>query len=325
MKKIIILLTIIFCTFSSFAQSYENWERLDRQSIKLQNGSTTITRSGVYELSGILNNGMVTVSTNDSGTVYLVLDNAHLTGANGSPLYIEKANNVVIILEDKTSNSIRYTGRDNEDDDLPDAALYSRSNLTIAGEGTLEISALHVDAIKSKKNLVLENITLTLDTPEDAIDSDGDIHIKSGMYIINAGDDAIHSEAAITIDGGTIDIQTCVEGIEGAYVTINGGNIGIYTTDDAINTPEDYSVLTINGGNIYLETHGDDTDGIDSNNDIVVTGGSITIKMSDLNRRGLHVDYDNNFTQTGGTIKDEKGNIIDPPSQQQRGRGPRPR
>ncbi len=323
MKKIIILLTIFLCTISLFSQSYENWERLDRQTIKLQNGSTTITRSGVYELSGILNNGMVTVSTNDSGTVYLVLNNAHLTGTNGSPLYIEKANNVVIILEDKTTNTIRYTGQDNDDDDLPDAALYSRANFAIAGEGTLEISSLHVDAIKSKENLVLENITLTLDTPEDAIDSDGDIHIKSGTYTINAGDDAIHSEASITIDGGIIDIQTCVEGIEGAYVTINGGTIDIYTTDDAINTPEDYSVLTINGGTIYLETHGDDTDGIDSNNDITITGGNITIKMSDLNRAGQHVDLDGTFTQTGGIIKDEKGNIIDPSSQQQRGRGTR--
>ncbi len=312
MKKIIFLLTVILCTISLFSQSYENWERLDRQSIKLQNGSTTITRSGVYELSGILNNGMVTVSTNDTGTVYLVLDNAHLTGNNGSPLYIEKANNVVIILEDKTSNTIRYTGQDNDDDDLPDAALYSRSNFTIAGEGALEISASFVDAIKSKENLILENITLKLDTPEDAIDSDGDIHIKSGMYTINAGDDAIHSEATITIDGGIIDIQTCVEGIEGAYVTINGGNIDIYTTDDAMNAPEDYSILIINGGSIYIETHGADTDGIDSNNDLVITGGSIVIKMSDLNRMGQHLDYDGNLTHTGGSIKDENGNDIDP-------------
>ncbi len=312
MKKIIIALSIILCAFSLYAQSYENWERLDRQTIRLQNGSTTITRSGVYELTGILNNGMVTVSTNDTGTVYLVLDNAHLTGNNGSPLYIEKANNVVIILEDKTSNTIRYTGQDNENDDLPDAALYSRANLTIAGEGVLSINATYVDAIKSKENLELEDITLILETPEDAIDSDGDIHIKRGMYTINAGDDAIHSEAAVTIDGGIIDIQTCVEGIEGAYVTINAGDIDIYTTDDAINTPEDYSVLTINGGTIYLETHGADTDGIDSNNDLVITGGSIVIKMSSLNRMGQHLDYDGNLTHTGGSIKDENGNDIDP-------------
>ncbi len=324
MKKLIILLTIIFCTFTSFAQSYENWERLDRQTIRLQNGSTTITRSGVYELTGILNNGMVTVSTNDTGTIYLVLDNAHLTGNNGSPLYIEKATNVVIILEDKTSNSIRYTGQDNDTDDLPDAALYSRSDFTIAGSGTLEITANYVDAIKSKKNLVLEDITLNLETPEDAIDSDGDIHIKSGTYTINAGDDAIHSEKLITIDGGKIDIQTCVEGIEGAYVVINAGIINIYSTDDAINTPEDYSLLTINGGTINIETHGADTDGIDSNNDITVTGGQIVIKMSSLNRAGQHLDFDGTFTQTGGTIKDENGSIIDP-QVQQRGRGARAR
>ncbi len=325
MKKIIISLTIMLCSFFVFANDYENWERLDRQTIKLQDGSTTITRSGVYELTGILNNGTVKVSTNDTGTIYLVLDNAHFTGTNGIPLYIEKANNVVIILEKRTSNTIRYTGLETDDDDLPDAALYSRSNLTIAGEGSLTISSSHVDAIKSKENLTIENITLELETPEDAIDSDGDILITSGTYIINAGDDAIHSESAITINGGTIDIQSCVEGIEGAYVTVNAGDIRVFSTDDAMNTPEDYSVLTINGGTIYLETHGDDTDGIDSNNDIVITGGEIVIKMSALNRRGLHVDYDTNFTQSGGSIKDENGNTIDPPSQQQRGRGPRPR
>ncbi len=311
MKKTVVFIALVLNSLLLSAQSYDNWERLDRKILKLQNGSTTITNSGVYELTGILHNGMITVASNDSGTVYVVFNNAHLVGSQGSPFYIKKAENVVIILEKNTSNSISYKGEDSDDDSIPNAALYSSANLSIVGEGALSLKSTYVDAIKTKENLTLENTRLSIETPEDAIDSNGDILINGGFYTIHAGDDAIHSESAITVESGTIDIQSCVEGIEGAYVTIHGGTMCIISTDDAINTPEDYSLLAIHGGKLYLETHGEDTDGIDSNNDILISGGEITINMSDINRYGQALDYDGTLTHTGGVIKDENGNIID--------------
>ena len=52
---------------------------------------------------------------------------------------------------------------------------------------------------------------------------------------IQAADDGIQGNSIVQIDGGTINIETSTEGIEGTYVQINGGEITIYATDDGIN------------------------------------------------------------------------------------------
>ena len=52
---------------------------------------------------------------------------------------------------------------------------------------------------------------------------------------LSAGDDGIHAESSIEINGGTIDIKKSYEGIEAAKITINGGNIAVASSDDGFN------------------------------------------------------------------------------------------
>lgn len=40
------------------------------------------------------------------------------------------------------------------------------------------------------------------------------------------------------IEGGTIDIQSCVEGLESKAITINDGTISINASDDGINATD---------------------------------------------------------------------------------------
>ncbi len=97
-------------------------------------------------------------------------------------------------------------------------------------------------------------------------------------------DGAFYSFVSMNIEGdaagaGVLNItSTTYEGLDDElHLTINGGNINIYSQDDAINVNEDkVSVFTMNGGTLHIFAGlGAEGDGVDSNGYIVVNGGVI--------------------------------------------------
>lgn len=97
-------------------------------------------------------------------------------------------------------------------------------------------------------------------------------------------DGAFYSFVSMVIEGdasgsGVLNItSTTYEGLNSElHLTINGGNINIYSQDDGINVNEDkVSVFTMNGGTLHIFAGlGAEGDGVDSNGYIVVNGGLI--------------------------------------------------
>lgn len=151
-------------------------------------------------------------------------------------------------------------------------------------------------AIKAGTNIVINGGTFALDSADDSLHSDADVTIENGVFTISSGDDAIHAEKNLVLNPESIDISKCYEGLEGAYITINGGDITIISSDDGINATGENSTggmgmimgahggeaktsdediwLTVNGGHIYIETSGD---GFDSNGSAVINGGFLEI------------------------------------------------
>ena len=99
----------------------------------------TISKDGIYVLQGTLTDGQVVVEAGKEATVKLVLDGADLSCQDGAPLYIKEAGRVVLTLADGTVNALTdaetYTYAAGEDE--PNAALFSKENLTINGTGSL--------------------------------------------------------------------------------------------------------------------------------------------------------------------------------------------
>lgn len=150
-------------------------------------------------------------------------------------------------------------------------------------------------AIKAGTNIVINGGSFSLDSKDDSLHSDNNLTIESGAFVISAGDDAVHAELNLVLNPESMDITKCYEGLEGAYITINGGDINIISSDDGINasgensnggmmppgsfggeakTSEEDIWLTVNGGHIYIETSGD---GFDSNGSAVINGGYLEI------------------------------------------------
>lgn len=165
------------------------------------------------------------------------------------------------------------------------------------GGQTTANDTVSTKAIKAGTNIVINGGNFTLDSKDDSLHSDNNLTIESGAFVVSSGDDAIHAELNLVLNPESIDIIKCYEGLEGAYITINGGDINIISGDDAINasgenstggmgmmrggmhggeekTSEEDIWLTVNDGHIYIETSGD---GFDSNGSAVINGGYLEI------------------------------------------------
>jgi hypothetical protein len=106
-------------------------------------------------------------------------------------------------------------------------------------------------------------------------------------------------------DTGVLNIQATNEGLDSEmHLTINGGNINIFSGNDGINTNEDgVSVTTINGGTLNIQVTGEtgEGDGIDSNGYLVINGGTV-IAAACSNSADAGIDSDMGIHITGGTV-----------------------
>ena len=291
-------------------------------------GSTvTITKSGTYVISGQSDGVQIKVEADKSADVHLVLKGATITNTNAA-ISATSAGHVYLTLAEGTTNSLSDSSSNS--DEKANAALFSKVDLTINGSGTLTVDGkknngikandtLHItggtfnitsvgDAFNINDELNITGTTMTIDAKEDGVKVDNDEDMTVGnMYLANntitvtAGDDGIHASGNLVIDSGTYTVKNSTEGIEGKAITINGGDINVYATDDGVNAANKNAqqsdiYFTMTGGNLTVEVGQGDTDPIDSNGNITVTGG--TIKM--IGQSGF--DFDGTATYTGGDI-----------------------
>ena len=298
---------------------------------KTDGGAVTITKGGTYVLSGVFN-GQILIDAGKEELVHLVLAGAQMTCTDSAAIYGVQSDKIVITLQDGTVNQIEdgetYVYETAEEEE-PNAAIFSKDDLTINGTGSLIVQGNYEDAIGTKDDLLIVSGNYQIDAVEDGVqgkdsltildgtfiitagndalkasnDTDTDkgwVLIDNGTYTISAGDDAIHAETELTIHDGTIDIVACQEGIEGQTVTVNDGMISVKASDDGINAVSgqgsgDISI-TINGGEIYVDADGD---GLDSNGTLVINGGTVYVEGPTNDGNGI-MDYEYSGEIHGG-------------------------
>lgn len=119
----------------------------------------------------------------------------------------------------------------------------------------------------------------------------------------------IKAMAAMTIYSGSFTIKSANEGGEGleskTTMTINGGNFYFNTYDDCLNAA---TAININGGNLRCVATGNDA--VDSNSAMTITGGLLLASGSRDPEEGIDVDQTSKLSITGGTIINQKGNML---------------
>ncbi|MBP5528656.1 MAG: carbohydrate-binding domain-containing protein [Lachnospiraceae bacterium] len=245
---------------------------LDNESIEGSGAEVTsegikITEEGEYILTGTYKNKQITVEASEDAKVRLILKEACIDNEKGAAIYIKSADKVFITLADGSANTISGVTKTISEDEETDAAIYSKSDLTVNGEGSLSIKCSDGKGIVSKDDLKITsgNIkieasdhalsgkdsvriaggTINIKAGEDGIHSGNDedpekgyVYIADGNIEIDASDDGIHGETKTVIAGGVINIINSEEGIEGAIVEIAGGEINVNSNDDGINASD---------------------------------------------------------------------------------------
>ncbi|VEJ30305.1 Uncharacterised protein [Rothia dentocariosa] len=232
--------------------------------VTVEDGTLTITKAGTYKLSGEYQ-GQIKVETADSDAVRLVLDNANITNSSGAALNVVNADEVILYSASGTTNTISdgadYTTTGEDD---PDAVVYSKADLTIAGEGTLKVNGNHEDGIHTSDGLVIASGTLEVNAAntgikgkdyvdilggtinvtaqQDGIKSTNDTdegkgwtRLSNGTVTVNAGDDGFKASRVVEISGGSLTVEQSDEGIEAQYINVSGGDVNVTSADDGMN------------------------------------------------------------------------------------------
>lgn len=286
----------------------------------------TIIAPGTYVVTGTISDGQIIVNAGDEEDVVLVLNGVNLTNTSTAPIYVMNADKTVITLAEGTINTItdtkNYVFPDSETDE-PNAAIFSKDDLTINGTGTLIVNGNYNHGIFSKNDLKITGGIINVTSVNDAIKGKDLVAVLDADITINAGGDGIQSSNAedaskgfILIEGGTFNITAGTDAIQAeTSLLIKDGEITVVTGGGSANSSTSSSswgswggkggpgettttetdsasakgikaekVITIDGGTIKIDSS---DDSIHSNQDVIINGGTIEISSGD---DGVHAD-----------------------------------
>ena len=206
------------------------------------NGQTvTITEEGTYVFSGTLSEGQIVVDADDA-KVQIVLDNVDITCASSAAVYVKSAEKVFVTLAEGSQNTLRNTDEYVAiDDNNIDAVIFSKSDLTLNGTGSLTIVSAEGHGIVSKDDLKITGGTYDITAAGHALSGKDSVRIADGTFVLTAGKDGIHAENAddeekgyiyiadgdftITSDGDGMDASNIVQIEDGTFDITAGGGV----------------------------------------------------------------------------------------------------
>ena len=282
----------------------------DNTSVAIDGQTITITEEGTYLLSGSLSNGSVVVATDENVKVRLILNGVAINNDSSAAIYVQSADKVFITLAPDSENMLSNGGTyEAVDDNNIDSVIFSKSDLTLNGSGSLTVTAKAGHGIVSKDDLVITGGTYAITAASQGLSGKDSIRILDGDFTIASGKDALYSENEDNAEKG--------------FVYIAGGNFNLTASGDGISASGNMTLLdgmytmTTGGGSENGNDHqegdpggqgrpgggmdnpgddmmtGDGNGALDYETDAVITGGILVAAGSS----GMAVNFGDNSTQ----------------------------
>lgn len=255
------------------------------ESVAVEDGTLRISAAGVYRLSGSYE-GQILVAAPEDARVVLILDGVTITNDSGPAILAETGDDLVISLSG--ASRIVDTSAAAESS-LANAAIYVDMDLTMTGEGSLEVSS----------------------TANDAITSTDDLTILSGSISAQAGDDGLRGKDSLNVLGGAITVESGGDGLKSdededdtaGYVLIRGGEISVTAGGDGIVAHTD---ALVSGGSIDIESGGGASEGaaLETSAKGVKAGAYLIVEGADLS-----VDSADDSLHSDGAIRLSSGTL----------------
>jgi len=263
----------------------------------------TITSKGTYLVEGSSSGVQIYVNDEtESGNIYLLLSGISMEN-DSACIYVEAADKVIV--QCTGENSIKSVN---------EAAVYSKDDLTLNGDGSLTVTS-DGDGIHCSDDLIITGADIKVDAGDIGIDAgdsvkigggatevdsghdgvqiandeaDGYFYMESGSLTLNAGYDGIDAAGGVTLAGGTLDITSgggsgiskdgsvSQKGIkcDGEISVSLEAEINISSADDAVHCS---SLVNIFGGTLSLSSS---DDGLHADGELNISGGVLIITKS---------------------------------------------
>jgi hypothetical protein len=316
--------------------------------VEVDENTITIKQGGNYRISGVLTEGRLVVKAGEKEDVVLSLAGVTVTNTTEEALEIKNAKSVILNLEADSTNTftsgtaveITENPGAETDDDTTDAdeeesakhgTIYSKSDVTICGDGALNVNGYLNNGVQVKGTLSLEGGVLTVNAVNNGLKGSTAVLVSAGTVQVLSGNDGVKSsgtddgQGCVSITGGTLDITSYGDGVQAAdTLTMAAGTVNVTTKGDvtADNNQESFgnhgwgqadggwdmaaetdistkglkagSLVNITGGTVQVDAT---DDAVHSNDTVNVSGGTLTLSTGD---DGIHADTALNITD--GTI-----------------------
>ena len=200
-----------------------------------------------YQLSGTTTDGSLTLSGSYKCTVSLA--GVTLTNPSGAAINITNSKRIQISAKKNTTNTLTDGAGGSQK-----ACIYSKGQIQLQGNGTLNVAGLTKHAIKSASYISIKNLTLN---------------------ITSAVGDGISCEEYFLMKGGTVTISGVSD--DGIQCDLGGDSSTGETTD---HEDEDSGNVYIEDGTLTVTVTADAAKGVKCEGDMRISGGDITVKTS---------------------------------------------
>ena len=253
-----------------------------------------------YVLSGSTTDGSLTMSGSYKCTVSLA--GVTLTNPSGAAINITNSKRIQLSAKSGTTNTLTDGSGSQK------ACIYSKGQLQLQGNGTLNVAGNLKHGIKSASYIEIKNLTLNITSAAgDGINCEEYLLMKSGTVTISGvSDDGIQCDLGGTTSTGE---TTDHEDEDSGNIYLQGGTLTVTATATATKCVKCDGSISVTGGTYTLNANGavdtsDTSDlsyaaGFKADGNFTQSGGTIVINVTGASGRGIGVD--GTFTSASGS------------------------